>query len=317
MKRFFSLVSICLISLLFLAGCGIEGGTVPTGIEFVDDVFYVDYNVETFLDYKTYPSTAQNIYVSYGIEADQNQDTFYEFSNGSIKVTDKRFTSITVTARLTNYSDSCEVRLKEYPTSVFLAEESVTLDAGLIYSLNLQGEFLSGIRNCENAEFNYKVISSNPSVVKVISEDNLLVQSTGRRGSATITVKVCNSKGEEVESLTDTLTINVIEAVDSSYASFGNLFVFEDGGTTEATLVLDDQFKISVKYFDPEGFLIENASFECYLSNDNVFEKVVVEGEVYLKVKGEGTVTVTLMSDATDAVGSPVRIQHVIVVQFS
>ena len=50
MKRFISLSIICLMSLFAFAGCGIKGGTLATGIEFVHDVFYVDYEVRTFLD---------------------------------------------------------------------------------------------------------------------------------------------------------------------------------------------------------------------------------------------------------------------------
>ena len=328
MKKILSLLSVCIVSLLLFTGCGIEGGTQPSGIEFVRDVFYVDYNVSTFLDYKVYPSTADNEYVSFELEADYTLEDSFEFRNGSIKVTDSNFTSIIVKAKLNSLEDSCEVKLKEYPTSVDLGDAEGTINAGLVKYLDFKGQFESGIRSCEAGEFNYKITSNNPSVIEVVDESKLSIRSTGRSGEATISVKIYNSVGQEMIGLGDSVKLTVVDAIESSYATFGNLFLIKDGETKTIELekgtVLEE--KISVRYFSSRDFLIELTDYEVLLSNDNVFEVVTKPDGTYLKLKDEAnivldadekaSVVLTLRSKTTDANGMPVRIQTTIVVQF-
>lgn len=329
MKKIFSLLSICIASLLLFAGCGIEGGTQPTGIEFVREVFYVDYNVSTFLDYKVYPSTAVKDYVTYDLEADYTLEDSFEFRNGAIKVTDSNFTSIIVKARLNSLEASCEVKLKEYPTIISLDSNPTTIDAGLVKYLDLVGSFKNGPRSCGNAEFEYRITSNNPSVIEVVDESNLSIRSTGRSGEATITVKIYNSVGEEMTGLSDSITLSVIDSIESSYATFGNLFVIKDGDQTTITIEEGQEAleeKISIRYFSSRDFLIKLADFDVLLSNDNVFEVVNKADGVYLKLKdkaaieldgeNKAAVVLTLRSTATDQSGSLVSIQTTIYVQF-
>ena len=328
MKRILSLLSVCIASLLLFTGCGIEGGSQPTGIEFVREIFYVDYNVSTFLDYKVYPSTAAREYVSYEIEADYTLEDSFEFRNGAIKVTDSNFSSVKVKAKLNSLVDTCRVMLKEYPTSVNLGDATDTINAGLIKYLDLKGQFKDGVRTCENDEFVYKMTSSNPSVIEILDEKTLAVRSTGRSGEATVSVKIFNSAGQEMYGLSDSVLLKVVDAIDSSYATFGNVFVIKDG--VSQTIQIEEgntlEEKIFVRYFSERNFLIELTDFEVLLSNDNVFEIVNKADGVYLKLKDraeilldaedKASVTLTIMSQTTDSVGSIVRIQTVLTVQF-
>jgi len=316
MKKLFSLLAICLISLFAFAGCGVQGGTIATGIEFVRDVFYVDYNVETFLDYKVYPSTAKEVFVTYDIRDESSIRSYYSFTDGYVKITNSKFTSINVTAKLNTYEDTCEVRLREYPSSVTFATTTDEVVGGLVYSLDLIGAFIDGNRACENDEFVYKIKSSNPSVIDVISEERLLVKSTGRRGESRITVQICNSNNEEITGLTASITLKVVDAISECFATFGNDFVITDGLEKDISSTINQEYKIDVKYFDESGYLIELADFDCYLSNDDVFEIVKKSDGIYLKVVGEGEVVLTIQSNTVDTTGNPVRIQSNLQVQF-
>ena len=329
MKKVFSLLSICIASLLLFAGCGIEGGSQPTGIEFIREVFYVDYNVSTFLNFKVYPSTAVKDYVTYELEADYTLEDSFEFKNGAIRVTDSNFSSIVVKARLNSLEDSCEVRLKEYPTIINLDSNSDTIDAGLVKYLDLVGIFDSGTRSCENAEFEYRITSNNPSVIEVVDQSNLSVRSTGRSGEATITVKICNSVGQEMVGLSDSITLKVVDSIESSYATFGNLFVINNGETNTIEIPVGQESleeKISIRYFSLRNFLIELTDFDVLLSNDNVFEIVTKADGIYLKLKDKATmeldgenkasVVITLRSKTTDDAGKLVSVQTTVYVQF-
>lgn len=333
MKKIFSLLAICLVSLLAFSGCGITGSKSVTGIEFVRDVFYVDYNVPTFLDYKVYPSTVSkdDLYVSLNIDGDSTLERFYNLHNGELTITkiqtqnsdiDDGFDYddvLTVNARLNNYETSCQIRLKEYPTSVEFHKESDQINSGLVYPLELNGQFVDGIRECLPGEFNYQVISSNPSVIEVVSQENLLVRSTGRRGQATISLKVFNTIGEEQIDLNDTITLTVIEAIDEAYAVFGNKFILTDGLEKELNVSTGDEFKLDVKYFSLDNYLVQLTGFNCYLSNDKVFEIIEKQDGKYLKVVAaeDSEVDLTIMSDAVDNMGLPIKIKCKFKVRFS
>lgn len=316
MKKLLVIISVFICSLFIFAGCGIQGGANATGVEFVRDVFYVDYSVSTFLDYKVYPSTAENVYATYFIEDDIDINSFFNLRNGAVIVTDKRFTSIVVRIRVNDFEDTCEVRLREYPTSVYFSAEQDMVDGGLVYSLDLYGMFSSGERHLENDEYNYVVTSSNPSVIEVVSQERLLVKSTGRRGSSRITVQVCNSAGQEMQGLSASITLNVNQAIEESYATFGDKFVMVDGGERSLSLSVGDENKIDALFFDKQGFLLEQVGFNCYLSNDEVFELVYQNDEYILRVIGEGEVTLTIQSKGSNGAGEPVRIQYKFQVQF-
>ena len=322
MKRILSLLTIFLVSIFSFAACGVKGGSMATGIEFVRDVFYVDYNVETFLDYKVYPSTADNVYVNYVLKHDEAIVPYFSFSNktGKIKVVNQRFTSVRVTVKMNEYTDECEVRLKRYPDSISLVKTEDYINAGSVYPLDLEGVFgeepnLEKI-SCKNSLYKVKLVSSDPSVIEIVSEEDLLVRSTGRMGEATITAKMLNGYGEEIEGLAATLKLSVVENIASSFIVVGNNSVNNKAYLPIETSVVGSKYYIKAYYFGNSGFKNEIAEFDVYLSNDKVFELNKDEEGFYLELKNipkleEGlyySVKLTIQSTLLNNQGQPERI---------
>lgn len=317
MKKFLCILSICLLSVFAFAGCEAEGAKDVAGIKFVRDVFYVDKNVKTFLDYKVYPDTAQDYYVTFRlVDADSSQDRYYDFSKGYVTVTHSNFESIKVSATINDYSDVCEVRLREYPRSVFFNETEEMIDAGTAHSLNLRGLFNDGERVCANGEFVYEITSSDPSVIEIVDSESLLVRSTGRRGSSTINVQICNGVGEKLIGLSASIRLDVVETIKTSYATFGELFIVENvANSIQLVAPQNSEHKIDVKYFDEQGYLIDVAEFELFVSND-VFEVVENQDGKFIKIKHEGVVELTIQSKNISTEGKVLQIKRTIQVQF-
>ena len=153
-----------------------------------------------------------------------------------------------------------------------------------------------------------------------------MIRSTGRSGSSEIHVKVYNSVGQEMVGLSDKINVTVVDSISSTFATFGNKFVFKDGETNSVTLAEGSEEKITVRYFSDKDFLIDLADFEVLLSNNDVFEIITKADGIYLKLKpqadvplnseGKAEVTITLSSKATDKDGNLVKIRTTLLVQF-
>lgn len=318
MKKLSLFIVLCM-SFFTFAGCGVKGGSLPMGIEFVRDVFYVDYNVETHLDYKIYPSTAENVYVNYEIKNDSSLTGYFDFSkDGSILIYNQRFTSIGVKVKLNDHSDECEVKLKEYPSSIQFKNDTENINAGCVMPLDLEGLFDGEVKSCKDRQYNFKLSSSNPSVVQVISEDNLTVKSTGRRGKVTIDVQICDSANQEKSGLKASVELNVVDDISEAFITLGSDKVLHDGDVLDYEAAeWSDDLKLDVKYFNEIGIL--NTLFDCnlYLSNDDVFEIVEDNGQTYLRLKTlepleEGecySVKLTILSEGVMDDGSPHKIE--------
>ena len=332
MKKLISIISVFVLSLLVFSGCKVEGGTEITGIEFIRDVFYVDYQVETALEYKVYPHTASGVYVSFELNDDYTLESYYNFSQGKIKVLNRKFTSMVVKAKASGFEDSCEVKLREYPETVRFAETDVVLDSGMVYAMDLLGTFSSTgeERSVKDGEFIYKVQSSDPTVIEVVSEEGLIVQSTGRRGNATVNIQIFNASGQEMNGLSSSIDFVISESIDTAYATLGNNLVVKDGMESIVEFNPGSLNKLNVRYFDENGFLVDLAKCEVYLSNDDVFEIIEDQTGIYLKVidaivgepiedggaKVSKAVTVTIKSNRLMKNGEPLFIQCKLQVQF-
>ncbi len=308
MKKFFSIFAICLVSILTFSGCGVEGSSVATGIDFVQDIFYVDLNVETTLQYKVYPSTASDVYVSFSTENDESLNTMFVFSNGKIKVTNSRFTSIVVKARLNSFEASCIVKLKEYPNSISFSKESDEVNAGSVYLLPLSGMF-SQNRPLESNEFNYKITSSNPSVIKVHNQNSLYVMSTGRRGNSRITVEICDSEGKRVRDLVASIDLTVNNSIEQSFVALGNKYVLTNGSDFQIEASgIGQELELFAYYFDANDFLLD-AEYNAFLSSDNVATIEQRDGKKYIRFIASGEVELTVQSNYLDGEGKPVMLK--------
>lgn len=312
----FSLAIIMVASLFMLAGCGTEGAGTAQAILFVKDVYYVDYNVETFLEYKVYPATSTDYVATFSLGSDYiTEAQYFNFKNGKVRVSDKRFTSIVVNVKLNDLQDSCEVRLREYPSEIAFEKASEILFEGGVKTLEVDGIFSEGRRKCYQDEFNYKITSSNPSVIEVLDSANLLIASTGKSGSSDITVEILNSVGES-QDLVATTKIVCENNIADSFAVFGNTVV-KDKAELELSANAGDSFVVAVRYFDLQQFLIDTSDFNILLSNQNVLEISEKNGKKVLTVKKEGTVQIILQSTGVNTSGVPSKITFKVTVQFS
>lgn len=316
LKNIFAVAIISFISLFAFAGCGTEGASAVKAIFFVKDIYYVDLNVETFLDYKVYPATSSGYEATFSLDNDYIDDSrYFKFSNGSVLVTGEKFSGIVVHVNINDIKDSCEVKLREYPSQIEFEQSTQTLVGGGVKTLELKGKFKSGIRNCGQGEFNYKIKSSNPSVIEIVDSENLVIASTGKGGSSDVTVEILNAKGESC-GLVATTKIECQNNISDSFAVVGNSVV-KNNSQLDLIARGGENFVVGVRYFDAEQFLIDGIDFDVLLSNHNVFEVSEQDGKKVLTVIGEGEVKVTIQSTGVNTSGVPSKIVFKITVQFS
>ncbi len=311
-----TLLCISMFCLLVLTGCGVEGSTTPRGIKFTKDVYYVDLNVNSFIDYKVYPSTVPSVDVSYSIDDDYTESRYYTFQNGWIKVNDKRFTGLNITVTLNDLTDSARVVLREYPQSVAFDAAFDYIFAGSYKTLRLQGVFADETRYCENGEFHYSVTSSDTSVIEVVDSASLLVKSTGRRGRSEITVKLINSDGTEVN-LSTKITLIVEDKIEEVFATMGEDMTIKNNGNYTLITSIGTELKVNARYFNAEGYLIDISDYNVFSNNDEAVKVTVTDGKTYLEIVGEGTAKITLQSDGVMAAGLPCKLVFDITVQIS
>lgn len=327
MKKFFSILCVCLLSVFAFAGCEAKGSSDVAGFKFVQDVFYVDLGVETSLDYKIFPNSAGTYYVSYSlVDVDTSQDTYYQFSEGKVKVIDSRFEEITVRGSVNTETDECKIRLKEYPDEVAFASSQLELEANAVSVLNVIGTFDAGDRSLKNGEFVYKITSSDPSVIEVVDAQALTIKSTGRKGSSRIDLEVCNSVGGLIVRANSTITVSVganidtcysnLIKVDNSYNDVESICVLDGVGEKVVSFEQDTLYRLNMVYFDEDGFVVESADCEWIISNDVTFEIVEHGGVKYLKIKDvsadDKSVDITIVSNNTNEKGEVIRVGQTI-----
>ncbi len=316
MKKILSIIGMFICSLFIFAACGIEGGTEVAGVKFVRDVFYVDFDVKTFLDYKVYPGTAKDYVANLPIVSGEFEfERNFTLVDGYITV--KRPANareeatlvenflITVRVSIGSYSDTCDVRLKKYPSSITTAKSRDTVLGGSEYQIDVQGLFGEEFRSLREGEYNYKLTSTDESVIMIKDEQNLRVQSTGKKGSATIGVQVLNSAGQTVRGLNTNITLDVEGNIGDYIVSLGALRLM-DGGEYNLAFQQDQSVELDVRYVDGEGILISDGNFSVTLSGDPVFE-ISKSGGVFLRVVGKGTATLKIQSTGLGADQKPIQ----------
>lgn len=306
------LALICVIVLpftLFLTGCGATPANEALGVFFDSStydeetgyaVFEVDKNIETKLDYKVNPSSWSGYAVTYSIEecSAQNRARF-TFEEGVINVESDRFEEIKIVIHINERTDTCIVKLKEYPVNVFMYDinksaEVKTLDVVInsygSYTIAPYGRFLDAngntyVKPLIEYDYNFVVTSSDETVVSVPHKNRLKICSIRKNiGSAKITVLVNNTKGDTLFKLD--LNVEVVLNANSSVAEldgYGKLVSEGDTIEIEAdSLKTDEKGNYIINYqmfvFSEDERFIEskNVDFECTVSNS---KEVDVENE--------------------------------------
>lgn len=261
LKRYalcFLLVLIIPIALL-LSGCGATSTNEARGVFFdgnlydeEDVIFEVDLNTETELTYKVNPSSWSGYKAVYQtLKSGENEEnrTRFELKDGKITVTDPNFEEITVQITLNGYKDVCKIRLKEYPTEIFLLNENgervsevnKTICADGYDNIHVYGLFAGNSEPVElkDDRFNFKLTSSDSTVIEIPNDNRLTVYTLKTKPEASeVQINLLDSSGN---SKFGTLKIkyNVVPKVAGSYISLDGYGHFITDETEEIEVNLN------------------------------------------------------------------------------
>ena len=239
---------------MFLSGCGATPADEALGVrfdsQFYDDetgfaVFEVDLNVNTKLDFKVNPSSWGAYKVTYAIKecSPQNRSRF-TLDNGKIKVENKLFEETKVEIYVNAHYDTCIVRLKQYPTSVFMydvsgaevKDKTVTVNASGSYTISPYGRFVDATGTSYVAplleyDYDFTVTSSDETTVDIPHKNRLKFSAIRKNVKpVTVTVKMHDAAGKTIHKLT--VKVNVVLNAGSSMAIVDGYGLFVKDGSS-------------------------------------------------------------------------------------
>lgn len=247
MKKLFSIFGIMFAFCFIFTGCGVSGSNAISAIKFDKPIVYVDQECNIKLGYNVYPSTANNFTVNYSHDNENN----YQLIDGVFRA-ENLFESVLITINASNKSDNCLVVRKLYPSGCYLTHSSIggqsigtveanklkvnngatpeiTMTTNASTSLQMFGMFdrefniaertfkkfgTPQIKSLNGEVYNFKMTSSDPTVVAVAQEDILQIRSTGKSGSATIMVELVKDNGASTNILAR-MNVNVVNPIQS------------------------------------------------------------------------------------------------------
>ena len=292
-----SLLALALLVLLpltaVLSGCGATPKNEALGVHFVsydydedsgDAIFDVDYNTPTKLEFKVNPSSWSGYAVTYAIKECSGQNlSRFKLQDGIITIESYDFEEIKVEIFVHGYSDVCIVRLKQYPTSIYVKNTDVTIAAGGSYTINPIGRFVDALgRTYEKAlleySYNFLVETEDETIINVPNENRLKIVSVRRNNASTkVSVTLLNSNGESYgDTFKLTLNVKVVENAGDSRTNVSGVNGFVKNGD-KVTINASDLTKSGEYYvisyknyiFSSQKLLIaqDNVSIECTTSD--------------------------------------------------
>ena len=336
------LLVLCMPFALILTGCGATPSNEVKGVKFVapiyDDetgfaVFEVDINVATLLTYKFNPSTGSGYAVTYAIKECPAQNlSRFTLQNGVINVASTAFEEIKIDIFANGHSDTCIVRLKSYPNSMFLYDVDgvsetrnleVSVNALGTYSISPYGRFLdaggrSYVKPLLEYDYTFKVETSDPTIIDVPIENRLKVNAvTNKPSSATVTVTLLNTAGQVLHTVT--IKINVVLNVEKASVIVDGCGEFVDTGDeisiNASDLDVDDDGNFVLGYkvfaFNEDGRYIDgtNISTIARVSETRYIEYSEIEDALIIdKNSPNFTFNLKLWTNLIDSEGRPFMI---------
>ena len=231
-------VSLPLVSLL--TACGATPSGEITGIKFDAmsyqdgvSVFEVDKDVETSLTYKIYPSSASGykVYFDPIDKGTAENAARFTFQDGKITVNSNEFESVRYKVRVGEFTDTCIIKLKEYPVKIYTDTPTVTLSTFDVFPINVKAEFIKPngtkeIRNIYENDYDFVVESTNETIINIPNKNRLKICAV-RNGSASANVKVTLKNGLGLD-LSFEVKINVIQNISEAFVAVSghNEFVY-------------------------------------------------------------------------------------------
>ncbi len=279
-----------------LTGCGATPKNEVLGVffqsSFYDEegtpIFAVDKGIDTWLSYKVNPSSWSGYNVTYAVKECSAQNlSRFNLDKGIINVGSDNFEDIKIEIHINGYVDTCIVTLKQYPQSVYIVDEEITITALSNYTINPIGVFTDAMGETYEAslieyDYNFVVESTDPTIINIPNENRLKLCSVRKNsGTSKVKVKMLNTIGEVKFSFE--LTVNVIENASKSVAMVSGYDSFISEGSTidinASDLELEDgKYKLE---YNAYIFSVQN----LYL-RDNV-ELTATTNSRYARVKDE------------------------------
>ncbi len=278
---------------VLLTSCGVNLSSEVKGVSFVSNVyddetgyavFEVDLNEPTMLEYKVYPSSwsSEVRFSTIDFNGLDNTELFERTEDGVVTVYSSDFREIVVEIIVGEYRDRCIVRLKEYPTEIYVEETDVTINAMGSYTVHVFGVFETSdggteTRELKEDEFNFLVSSSDEQVINVDNSSRLKINSVREKsGTAEVTISLLNVAKSSVklstggDEITTTLTVTTVERVNEAFFltnKTSELFLLSD---SEAVInIYASQFTEGTDLTITDDVYVFEISYEYYLVSEN------------------------------------------------
>lgn len=251
MKKIFGIFGVIIALCFCFAGCGVSGSNAISAIKFDKAVIYVDENVDTELTYKVYPSTANNFSVTYN-HANQsffqlrNGNFCADREFGSVYITinaGNKTDGCLVVKKI--YPNDCYLTHSSIggqsvgqiegvgndarvafdlqdgsiiPTMTMTTNSSTSLQAYGLFTQMFDFQDLdhkdceAEIKMLDGEIYNFRMTSTDPSVVAISNDDILQVRATGKTGYSNISVALVDNNGN-IKATSRAIRINVVNPV--------------------------------------------------------------------------------------------------------
>lgn len=296
-------VSLPIVS--FLTGCGATPSNKLTGILFdtmqYDEatglpVFEVDKDVTTGLEYKIYPSSATGykVYFDPVDKGTAENSSRFTFKDGTINIHSSSFEEVRYKVRAGKFSDTCIIRLKEYPIEISTDKPTIIVNSFDVVPINVQARFVNSIgvvttRNINESEFDFVVETSDETIINVPNENRLkFCPVRNGRSHAEITVTLLNGQGEKTN-LSFKISVQVIQRISDSFVTMTGVdSILESGDTAEVNFgeldVVDVYRKVEFNIYPINvGHLLVEDEFSYSLNlSSKKFAKISDDGKSVL-----------------------------------
>lgn len=319
MKNKFKKVFLALIAVVFLplamilSGCGATPSGNLTGILFNTlkydkatglPLFEVDKDVTTDLNdwVNPYPSSASGykVYFDPVDKGTAENSSRYTFKDGKITINSRDFEDVKYKVRAGDYSDTCIIRLKDYPVEIYPDETSVVVSSYDIVPINVGAKFVNtagfeSFKNITESEYDFLVETSDETIVQIPNENRLkFIPVRNGASQAEVTVTVLSGQTDEdgnriPTNLSFKITVNVIQNISTSFVVMSGVETFvENGDETDVdfnALETEGGFRkieFTIYPVNVGNLLVEDEfTYSIYLSSKK-FAKVSDDGEYIL-----------------------------------
>ena len=321
---------------LMLTGCGPTPISDIKAVYFDSDmydeatgyaVFELDYNVPTLLTYKINPSGWSGNVQFNAIKNGQDKAPYFDLNEatGEFTIMDKTAYQVTevqilinvpVDGKMVQYLDTCIVKMKTYPTQIFVdenreVEKEIYLNAHGSCSLDVYGFFgyeplrdESGkiqldefdkiiytntpiINQLSDNEYKFDLKCSDESVLEIPDPTRLTIHSLKDKiDEVIVVIKLLNSKGEPIEGFVLTYKIKIVLTASSSYATFEgyNSFILDGEGYGEEDkdkIIINLNESFGIKKIGESDYYALDFRIGGLFSNSGVSNSVFLNPEVY------------------------------------